>query len=139
MKRQAHVQLKSSCWIFPLGGNGRGYSQVRWHGKKVYAHRLLFEALVNKIPHGMTIDHLCRRRNCANPAHLEVVTMRENVLRGDGLSALNAKKTCCKRGHPFTAANTRRVVHGARACRVCQRTSQRENRAHLLVAAGSAS
>ncbi len=38
-------------------------------------------ALVGPI-HEATLDHLCRVRPCVNPAHLEPVSQRENVLRG---------------------------------------------------------
>jgi hypothetical protein len=37
---------------------------------------------VGPIPPNREIDHLCRVRSCVNPAHLEVVTNRENCRRG---------------------------------------------------------
>ncbi len=61
--------------------------------------------VVGQIPSGLTLDHLCRVRNCVNPAHLEPVTHRENTLRGDGVTAINARKTSCHRGHPFAGEN----------------------------------
>ncbi|MGH9151353.1 MAG: HNH endonuclease [Acidimicrobiales bacterium] len=33
-------------------------------------------------PEGLTLDHLCRDRRCVNPAHLEPVTVAENLRRG---------------------------------------------------------
>lgn len=47
-----------------------------------------------------------------NYEHLEPVTPRVNTLRGAGVTAVNARKTSCKRGHPF--ANGRRVCHQCR-------------------------
>ncbi len=67
-----------------------------------------------QIPEGLEIDHLCRVRNCINPEHLEAVTQRENFLRGI------AVKTHCKRGHEYSAENTR-VYHRARHCRLCDK------------------
>jgi hypothetical protein len=48
---------------------------------------------------------------------LEAVTNRENMLRGVGVCALNARKTHCKHGHEFTPENTYRVKNGGRACK----------------------
>jgi hypothetical protein len=42
----------------------------------------VYEALTGSIPADLQLDHLCRVRNCVNPAHLEPVTPRENVRRG---------------------------------------------------------
>ncbi|WP_375372618.1 HNH endonuclease [Clavibacter capsici] len=67
----------------------------------------------------MHLDHKCRVRNCVNPAHLEVVTPRENQLRGFGVSQINAVITHCPANHeynPRTLASARRV--GVTAVRV---------------------
>lgn len=92
-------------------------------------HRVVYEALVGPIPDGMVIDHLCRQPSCVNPAHLEPVTRRENVLRGLTLPAANARKTHCKHGHEFTPENTYLFPTGTRGCRTCARAAkQREKR-----------
>ena len=88
------------------------------------AHRVSYEALVGPIPKDLCIDHLCRVRNCVNPAHLEPVTVRENILRGNGPTAVNARKAFCKRGHPLFGENLYRKVRNgwpARECRACKR------------------
>jgi hypothetical protein len=46
------------------------------------AHRMVWQIMVGPIEPDMTIDHLCLNRACVNPDHMEVVTNRENVLRG---------------------------------------------------------
>jgi hypothetical protein len=57
-----------------------------------------------------------------NGRHLEPVTHRENVLRGNSPSARHARKTACHRGHPINEANTWvNPKNGARQCRVCKR------------------
>ena len=56
------------------------------------------------------------------PEHLEPVTVRENLLRGEGPSALHAKKTHCPQGHPYAGDNL--YIHptrGLRYCRTCGR------------------
>jgi hypothetical protein len=82
---------------------------------------------VGAIPDDLQIDHLCRVTQCVNPDHLEAVTARENGRRSDNISSLNARKTHCKRGHPFDGDNLRiSSTTGERICRECIRTKGRE-------------
>lgn len=69
------------------------------------AHKIVYEILVGEVPEGMQLDHLCKIPLCVNPKHLEIVTPRENIMRSNGLAAVNAKKTHCKNGHEFTEDN----------------------------------
>lgn len=111
----------TGCWIWQLGMFRTGYGSV-WNGERnTVAHRVYYEDLIGPIPDGLTLDHLCRNRACCNPGHLEPVTMRENVLRGDSITGRNARKTHCLRGHPFDEQNTRIMKGGGRACRACDR------------------
>jgi hypothetical protein len=95
-----------------------GYAYFTVANRTTLAHRYVFEFFKGPIPEGFTIDHLCRNTSCVNPFHLEAVTRGENVLRGVGPLAINAKKTHCLNGHEFTEANTQRVPNG-RNCRMC--------------------
>lgn len=105
-----------------IEGSGRngshGYKEVWKDGRLQKEHRWVWEHRRGIIPAGMVIDHLCRNRACVNVDHLEVVTHVENIMRGNGACALNARKTKCKRGHEFTESNTRRYRTG-RYCRTC--------------------
>ena len=121
-----------ACWLWRSGRTGCGYGALYMGqpaGRPVteLAHRLAY-ALQHRepIPVGLTIDHLCRVRHCVNPAHLEVVTRGENVLRGTGPGARNARAAVCWRGHPFDAANTYRMANGNRMCKACHRVSNRD-------------
>lgn len=95
----------------------RGYGRTSVGGKSVYTHRLAYELARGPIPNGMVIDHLCRNRRCCNPDHLEVVTNRENIRRGIGITA--TIKTHCPQGHPYDAENTRINRRGKKVCRAC--------------------
>lgn len=106
------------CWPW-LASTSWGYGEFSLGGKLRKAHRVAYEDQVGPIPAGLTIDHLCRNESCVNPRHLEPVTMRENTMRGTGPTATNARKTVCKRGHPYTPENTYRSAKG-RECRVCR-------------------
>jgi hypothetical protein len=114
----------SPCWISDRATNGVGYTQI-WVGQeKFYTHRLAYQIFVGPIPDGLHIDHLCRQRACCNPVHLEPVTPRENVLRGNSPAAAQALQTECIHGHPFDEANTGRT-NGKRYCHECNRASCR--------------
>lgn len=120
------------CWLF-TGGLTLGYGTVRIAGtrKNAMAHRLAYEHSVGPIEPGLQLDHLCRNRACVRPDHLEPVTRRVNILRGAGVTAQNASKTHCKRGHPFTDATTYLRPAGGRTrrdCMECRRIRDRERR-----------
>jgi hypothetical protein len=97
------------------------------------AHRAVYELLVGPIPPDLPMDHLCGVTSCVNPAHLQIVTPRENVVRGRGpatAGARNAAKTQCPHGHPYDAANTRHDSAGRRRCRTCERMTYERKRVH---------
>jgi hypothetical protein len=118
----------AECWEWTAARFVRGdrnygpqYGAFSVGGRMRQAHRVAYELTVGPIPAGMTLDHLCRNKGCVNPHHLEPVTNRENILRGDGETARNARKTHCKRGHEFTTENTYIVPSsGGRVCRTCR-------------------
>jgi len=115
------------CWRWTAGIGTEGYGRW-WHGSRRVrlAHRASYELLVGPIDAGLQLDHLCRVRECVNPAHLEPVSPRINLLRSEAPAAVNARKEACLRGHPFTEANTySRQALGTRACRECQRQRSR--------------
>ena len=115
------------CWVWKGAPIKNGYGQYRRKGtRSCYVHRLVYEALVGPIPEGKFLDHLCRNRLCVNPGHLEIVTNRENVLRGVGPTAVNAQKTHCKRGHPLEGENLYLYKDGRRDCRQCMHIRGRE-------------
>jgi hypothetical protein len=77
-----------------------------------------------QIPEGYHVDHVaargCTNRHCFNPAHLEAVPPRENVLRGRGPSAANRRKTHCKWGHELSPENVYSYEGGRRRhCKSC--------------------
>jgi len=118
--------LPNGCWQWTgrLTPDGYGHSFI--DGKLRMAHRVVYERAIGPIPPGLQLDHLCRNRGCVNPYHMQPVTQRENALRGNGFSGVNARKTHCPRGHKFSEENTYRSPKGGRFCRACRRTSNRE-------------
>lgn len=116
----------SGCWLWTGYQHPTGYGRLftGWRlGRKpttVTAHRLVYELVKGPVPEGLCLDHLCRVRCCVNPDHLEPVTQAENNSRGVSLSALNARKMHCKRGHEFSPENTYIKADGARECLACR-------------------
>ena len=115
------VKKTETCWLWLGAKKTNGYGRIR-NGRDIYVHRFAYELLVGTIPKGLTIDHLCRNRACVNPAHLEAITNKDNILRGKGLSAREAQRTHCPYGHPYDLFNTyhyRRGGQEQRQCRQC--------------------
>jgi hypothetical protein len=132
----------TGCWLWTGQTSRDGYGRF-WLSsnptRRVRAHRYAYTLLVGLIPEGLEPDHVkergCTSKLCVKaigdgygPAHLELVTHRENLLRGASPSAKAAAQTHCKRGHPFDDANTRITKAGARACRACHREWERARR-----------
>jgi hypothetical protein len=123
------VDKATGCWLWHGPQNGCGYGQVYLgQHKYAYAHRFFFERYRGPVGE-KTLDHLCRVRNCVNPAHLEPVSGRENTLRGVGLSAQFARRDKCdKCGGEFSERKVHGVVRG-RFCKNCKKLSMRNSRA----------
>lgn len=77
--------MTTACVLAPQKPRADGYVKLCRRGaEKVYeyAHRIAYVKAKGEIADGLTIDHLCKIRNCINPDHLEAVTLSENVKRG---------------------------------------------------------
>lgn len=120
------IELKNTCWEWNKSLR-RGYGRIKQDGKMLGAHRVVYEHLVGKIPNGMILDHVCRNRSCVNPQHLEIVSNKENILRGNGPTALNAKKKNCNKGHPLNGVNLV-VRYSKRYCKECERKRNRQSK-----------
>jgi len=127
---ESKVVRADGCWGWTGTHDSGGYAKFSLNGSMANAHRFGYELYVGPIPVGMEVDHLCRNRGCVNPAHLEPVPKRVNVLRGYGIPAVYARRDRCSRGHAFDEANTRH--HGtARICRACERERSRQRKSEV--------
>lgn len=123
----------NACWPWTLSVSRGGYGQVRGRDRKTYrAPRVAYELSLGPIQNGLTLDHTCHNPDtcvapclhtrCCNPAHLEPVTLAENIAR--------TARSTCKRNHPKTAEHGRfRGLSGRKwRCVTCEVITQRERR-----------
>ena len=121
--RQISPEPNTGCWLWTGPVTGGGYGQISI-GRRIDgfrpAHRVSYELHVGPIPAGLDLDHLCRVKICVNPAHLEPVTRRENLMRGNAVGqgtlagsrasvAAKLSMTHCRKGHEY-GPNRRRCL-----------------------------
>lgn len=77
----------SPCFIWkgPTSGDGRGggYGRMALDGQTVAVHIVSYTHFFGFIPGKKQVDHLCNHRRCWNPAHLDLVTHKQNQKRRD--------------------------------------------------------
>lgn len=118
----------NGCWLWTGRLHRGGYGATTFKCTAMTTHRLMWAWLVGDLPLGKgngipVLDHAtCDNRRCCNPAHLALVSQRENIMRSDSISAVNARKTHCKYGHPYS-----HIVSGGRRCRICIKAAEARN------------
>jgi len=118
------VDPVTGCWNWTGTLTRKGYGSVYYRGRHERIHRLLYAWMRHPIPMGVgrnipVLDHvICSNPRCCNPAHLELRSQRENILRGSGACAANARKTLCPKGHPLPTEPDTGYGPGRR-CSIC--------------------
>lgn len=136
------VPTIDGCLVWPHAQNSKGYGQVSIDGTVVLVHRLALLVRDGAIPAGYVSDHTCHdpatcpgreciHRLCANPEHLEPVTVAENSRRGH-----QQNRSTCKRNHPLSTRH--RAGKDVRCCRTCERERRHEQQLRLARAEVSA-
>lgn len=121
------------CWPWLAARHASGHGVFRDPNRRAEsAHVSVYRHFVGEVPEGMELDHLCHTRDescpggstcphraCVNPAHMEPVPKRVNLLRGRSFAAENARKTHCPKGHPLEGDNLVASKLPWRKCKAC--------------------
>ena len=115
----------TGCWLWTGGIRADGYGVTNLPGHSDRVHRITYAVFVGPLDPDLVIDHRCKVRRCCNPAHLEQVTDRVDVVDRASPTSIAKKRsqqTHCVNGHEFTPENTftRPQRPGTRECRACQ-------------------
>lgn len=121
------------CWTWTARCHPAGHGVFNSGNKvNVYAHRWAWIEVNGPVPEGLVLHHKCFNPPCVNPAHLEPVTVGENLLAGPrGPAYERSRITHCPQGHEYTPENTVRYAGSSwgRRCRECQRETARRGHA----------
>lgn len=115
------VEKLDDHWLWTGALDSQGYGNFTVSkGKTGKAHRFSFFLKYGWIlSHPYQIDHKCKVRNCVNPEHLRLLPGWKNNELSTSPSAINKKKTHCKRGHKYDERNTIKEKN-RRRCRICE-------------------
>lgn len=117
----SYVEKTDGCWLW-IGTKRKGYGSfgltVNGKSSNWLAHRISYWLAYRTL--SPILDHLCNNTACVRPDHLKEATAKENTLRGRAPSAENARKQCCKRGHPLTPENLIPCEIPRRKCLKCK-------------------
>lgn len=123
--RFVRVDPETGCHVWTGSTSRIGYGYFRIAGRARLAHRVAWRLAFGSLPD--ELDHVCRRRNCVNVAHLEAVSRSENMRRA--YAAVPRKGSprstgFCRKGHRLTPVPAGRLV-----CHPCRSSAQRTRRA----------
>ena len=118
------VEDEHGCWVWTGYIRDDGYPIVSSYGR-AYAHRVVYEQLVGRIPRHMFIERTCDQRACVNPSHMRLRLKRKPRITDPEAGAAAAKvgpgaRTHCINGHRLSGRNVWRH-RGERHCRACHR------------------
>jgi hypothetical protein len=126
----SRIDRSGDCWLWRGTLTTRGYGNFR----RYPTHRVAYVAAHGcDVPGDLVIDHLCRVRSCLNPAHLDVTTRGDNVLRSpESVTGAKVRWTHCPAGHAYDDENTLYRRGRWRRCRTCENAGKRRRRAEAL-------
>lgn len=107
---------QDECWIWLAAQDGHGYGQMNVDGQPRKAYRISWELAGNAVPEGLALDHHCFERLCVNPAHLRVVTGKQNAehVRGPARHNRHSGKRNVYRAGSVSEAWSVRIRHNGK-------------------------
>lgn len=109
----SQVEKTRNCWQWSGTPNCSGYGRLTVNGQRVLAHRFSWKIHGRGDLDGKELDHRCLNRLCVNPAHLRIVTRKQN---NENKAGANRNNPVGIRGVTFSKRATNpyrgRVTHG---------------------------
>lgn len=78
------------CWLWRARLNSWGYGTYYEAHRMRLAHHFAWEAINGSVPAGLVLDHKCCNPECARPAHLRLVTLKQNNEHRNGPNRNNS-------------------------------------------------
>ena len=125
------VAADSKCWLWQGYITTTGIATVRipdihkrvWNTKQVA--KFIYQANGGKIRRNLWFSRQCETVGCVNPDHFRVATAKKVLRQAEAWKRLS-DRTECRKGHPYSPANTKLDRKGARICVSCKRTADRD-------------
>lgn len=117
------IDKNTGCHVWLGAKSVFGHGRITIEYQQYYAHRIAYKLKYGKLTDNLEIDHLCRNPACVNPNHLEEVTHKVNVERGE-VGYHNRAKTHCASGHLLSTGNIYLSNKNQRVCKACLKISK---------------
>lgn len=127
---RARVVKTDTCWNWTAAKTRKGYGWFQADGRPHLAHRYAYTLAYGPLPDHIQLHHLCENKGCVRPDHLQPVTQAEHIdVTPSSPAHINASKTHCPQGHPYSTENTYIIPStGGRMCRTCSRARNKETK-----------
>lgn len=75
----ARFDRSGECWNWQGALNSQGRGNLRFGGRWIQAHRLVWQLLRGPVPAGLQVNHTCDNGRCGRLDHLWLGTQAENM------------------------------------------------------------
>lgn len=121
---------ESGCMLW-TAAKAVGYGRFKIDGTLYQAHRLVYQYYVGPNHDDVVIDHICHKRACVNPTHLQVLSREENSSKmPEGFVRPKPERwTHCAQGHDLSEPGNTYMNGTRQRCKICHREKMRRLRA----------
>jgi hypothetical protein len=75
---RVQIDSETGCWNW-LGATKNNYAVIRFMGRNMRVHRLIYLIFFGVIPEGQVVCHRCDNPICIRPTHLFAATQLVNI------------------------------------------------------------